>query len=50
MTKKEEQKFFEELFKIRDLHYANPAFAKLLAKYNLPFSTRQAIKILKKII
>lgn len=42
-----EKKFLEELRKIKDLHPSSPKFAKLLSKYDLPFSTREAIKILK---
>jgi F0F1-type ATP synthase delta subunit len=49
MNKKNLEKFFEELEKIRDFHPSSPEFAKLLSKYDLPFSTREAIKILKKI-
>lgn len=47
--KKSLEMFFEELERIRDFHPSSPEFAKLLSKYDLPFSTREAIKILKKI-
>lgn len=41
--------FFEELERIRDFHPSSPEFAKLLSKYDLPFSTIEAIRILKRI-
>lgn len=49
MNKKNLENFFEELERIRDFHPSSPEFAKLLSKYDLPFSTREAIEILKKI-
>jgi len=49
MNKKNLEKFFEELERIRDMHPSSPEFSKLLSKYDLPFSTKEAIKILKKI-
>ncbi len=43
------KKFLKELKEIKDLHFSSPKFAKLLSKYDLPFTTKEAIKILKKI-
>lgn len=48
LSKINEEQFLKELRQIRDLHHSNPLFAKLLSKYDLPFTTREAIKILKK--
>ena len=49
MNEQNSKKFLEELKKVKDLHPNSPEFAKLLSRYDLPFSTREAIKILKKI-
>lgn len=49
LSKINEEKFLKELKSIRDLHPQSEKFAKLLSKYDLPFTTREAIKILKKI-
>lgn len=48
MNEQNSKKFLEELKKIKDLHPSSPEFAKLLSRYDLPFSTREVIKILKK--
>jgi hypothetical protein len=50
MTKESEKKFLEQLKAIKDLHPQSEEFAKLLSRYDLPFTTVQAIRILKGIV